>query len=256
MFFVIRTFFIALQFLTSVPIRLHRPPSPRETGYSLVHYPFVGLLLGGALALFAWGLATVPSLLAAAVILTVWVLASGCLHLDGLADSADAWVGGHGDRERTLAIMKDPRSGPVAVVMLILVALLKFAALVTLLESHASYLFYILSPVLARAAIPLLLLTTPYVRANGLGSDIVKYQPKILTPAVAVLSLAALIPLLGYRALPLLFIVIMVLITLRQSMVSRLGGTTGDTLGACIEITETAVIAGCALQASFLDQAM
>jgi adenosylcobinamide-GDP ribazoletransferase len=68
-------------------------------------------------------------MLHAALLLTVWVLLSGGLHLDGLADSADAWLGGFGDRERTLTIMKDPRSGPIAVVVLVLVLLLKFCAL-------------------------------------------------------------------------------------------------------------------------------
>jgi adenosylcobinamide-GDP ribazoletransferase len=52
----------------------------------------------------------------AALLLAVWVLLTGGLHLDGLADTADAWIGGQGDRDRTLAIMKDPRSGPIAIV--------------------------------------------------------------------------------------------------------------------------------------------
>ena len=77
-----------------------------------------------------------PLLLHAALLLTAWVLLSGGLHLDGLADSADAWLGGFGDRERTLTIMKDPRSGPIAVVTLGLVLLLKFTALVALIEQH------------------------------------------------------------------------------------------------------------------------
>jgi adenosylcobinamide-GDP ribazoletransferase len=52
---------------------------------------------------------------AAALVLILWVWSTGALHLDGLADSADAWVGGLASRERTLEIMKDPRSGPAAV---------------------------------------------------------------------------------------------------------------------------------------------
>lgn len=74
-------------------------------------------------------LGTIPALLQAALFLTVWVAISGGLHLDGLADSAS----GFGDRERSLAILQGPRSGPIAVVVL----LLKFVALVTLLEADA-----------------------------------------------------------------------------------------------------------------------
>jgi cobalamin synthase len=127
-------FWIALQFLSSLPIRLPGMPQPQELGRSLLFYPVVGLLFGVLL----WGLNSVlmgaPLLLHAALLLTAWVLLSGGLHLDGLADSADAWLGGFGDRERTLTIMKDPRSGPIAVVTLGMVLLLKFTALVALIE--------------------------------------------------------------------------------------------------------------------------
>ncbi|PWQ89005.1 adenosylcobinamide-GDP ribazoletransferase, partial [Enterococcus faecium] len=88
-----------------------------------------GLLFGLLLWLASHLLQGTPSPLHAALLLTLWVLLSGALHLDGLADSADAWLGGFGDRERTLRIMKDPRSGPIAVVTLVLVLLLKFCAL-------------------------------------------------------------------------------------------------------------------------------
>lgn len=74
----------------------------------------------------------------AALLLVFWVLATGALHLDGLADSADAWVGGLGDRERTLAIMKDPCCGPAAVVALVVVLLVKFAALAQHLPRRAA----------------------------------------------------------------------------------------------------------------------
>ena len=85
---------IALQFLSSLPIRLPGMPSPQELGRSLLFYPLVGLLFGGLL----WGLNALlsgaPAMLHAAILLTVWVVLSGGLHLDGLADSTDAWLGG------------------------------------------------------------------------------------------------------------------------------------------------------------------
>ena len=71
------------------------------------------------------------------MLLAVWVLLTGALHLDGVADCADAWVGGFGDREKTFQILKDPRSGPIAVVVLVLVLLVKWAALEVLLGSEA-----------------------------------------------------------------------------------------------------------------------
>ncbi|WP_372867942.1 adenosylcobinamide-GDP ribazoletransferase, partial [Pseudomonas sp.] len=120
---------IALQFLTRLPVRLAAMPSAQETGRSLLWYPVVGLLIGLLLLGVHYLLGDAPALLQAALLLVIWVGLSGGLHLDGLADSADAWAGGFGDRERTLAIMKDPRSGPMAVVVLVLLLLLKFVAL-------------------------------------------------------------------------------------------------------------------------------
>jgi adenosylcobinamide-GDP ribazoletransferase len=144
-------FWIALQFLSSLPIRLPGMPQPQELGRSLLFYPVVGLLFGVLL----WGLNSVlmgaPLLLHAALLLTAWVLLSGGLHLDGLADSADAWLGGFGDRERTLTIMKDPRSGPIAVVTLGMVLLLKFTALVALIEQPNGAAL-ILAPLIGRAS--------------------------------------------------------------------------------------------------------
>ena len=64
---------------------------------------------------------------------------TGGLHLDGLADSADAWVGGFGDRARTLEIMKDPRSGPAGVTAIVSLLLLKCAALASLSVENAAW---------------------------------------------------------------------------------------------------------------------
>lgn len=151
---------IALQFLTRLPVSLPGMPPPEQVGRSLLWYPLVGLLLG----LLLWGahllLGQTPALLQAAIILALWVGLSGGLHLDGLADTADAWVGGFGDRERTLTIMKDPRSGPIAVVVLVLLLLLKFAGLFTLLQAGQG-IYLLLLPWLGRSLLPLLLEPRP-----------------------------------------------------------------------------------------------
>ncbi|PWE43897.1 adenosylcobinamide-GDP ribazoletransferase [Pseudomonas prosekii] len=240
-------FWIALQFLSSLPIRLPGMPEPKELGRSLLFYPLVGLLFG----LILWGmniaLAGAPLLLHAALLLTVWVLLSGALHLDGLADSADAWLGGFGDRERTLTIMKDPRSGPIAVVTLVLVLLLKFAALLALIEQGQGAVLLIV-PLLGRAALLGLFLTTPYVRAGGLGQALADHLPR--TAGWRVLALSALgCLLLGgmVDGLVALVIAIAVFAWLRQVMIRRLGGSTGDTAGALLELLEMAVLVGLAL---------
>ena len=83
------------------------------------------LVLGGFGVAVWFGLAEISHqhLLTAALVLAVWVLLTGALHLDGVADCADAWVGGFGDREKTFQILKDPRSGTHSCSVLVLVLL-------------------------------------------------------------------------------------------------------------------------------------
>lgn len=231
---------IALQFLTRLPVTLAGMPAPEQIGRSLLFYPLVGLLIG-LLLLFAQHLLSDSAvLLQAALLLTVWAGISGGLHLDGLADSADAWVGGFGDRERTLAIMKDPRSGPIAVVVLVLLLLLKFAALVALLESGAGLLL-LLVPWLARCLLPVLFLTTPYVRAGGLGQALAEHLPRQQLPWMLGANAVAML-LFGWPALLALLVAGVIFIWLRILMLKRLGGATGDTAGALLEIAECSVL--------------
>ena len=236
---------IALQFLTRLPIRLPGMPEPEQLGRSLLWYPLVGLLLGLVLAVVACALGGVAAPLAAALVLALWVLASGGLHLDGLADTADAWVGGLGDRERTLAIMKDPCCGPMAVVTLVLVLLLKFAALWALLEA-GRWAVLLLAPLLGRSALLLLFLGTSYVRRGGLGSAMAEHLPELA--GWRVLLVAALACLLGSASGLLALAVAMGVFALcRRALLRRIGGTTGDTAGAVLELVECAVVLALAL---------
>ncbi len=237
---------IALQFLSSLPIRLPGMPEPEQLGRSLLFYPLVGLLFGVILWTLNMALAGAPLLLHAALLLTVWVLLSGALHLDGLADSADAWLGGFGDRERTLTIMKDPRSGPIAVVTLVLVLLLKFAALLALIEQGHGIVLLIV-PLLGRAALLGLFLTTPYVRAGGLGQALADHLPRKAGWWVLGLNGLACVLIAGFGAVVALVISVGVFVWLRQVMMRRLGGTTGDTAGALLELLEMVVLVGVVL---------
>ena len=239
-------FWIAVQFLCSLPIRLPGMPQPQELGRSLLFYPLVGLLFGGLLWALNWVLGGSPLLLHAALLLTAWVLLSGGLHLDGLADSADAWLGGFGDRERTLTIMKDPRSGPIAVVTLVLVLLLKFAALLALIEQQHSVAL-ILAPLIGRSALLGLFLSTPYVRPGGLGQALADHLPRVAGKQVLLLSALVCVLIAGFSGVFAVVLAVVGFFWLRQVMLRRLGGTTGDTAGALLELLEVAVLVGLAL---------
>lgn len=240
-------FWIALQFLSSLPVRLPGMPEPEQLGRSLLFYPLVGLVFGGLLWVLDSLLMGAPLLLHAALLLAAWVLLSGGLHLDGLADSADAWLGGFGDRERTLLIMKDPRSGPIAVVTLVLVLLLKWAALVALIEQEQA-LALLIVPMLGRGALLGLFLTTPYVRAGGLGQALADHLPRRSGWQVLSACALACLLLLGWAGLWALGVATLVFVGLRRMMLRRLQGCTGDTAGALLELLETAVLIALALR--------
>ena len=232
---------LAIQFLTQIPIKLKQQYGEREVGASLLYYPLVGLLLGALLAGLNAMLHGTPVLLHAALLLAAWVMVTGALHLDGLADSVDAWLGGIGNRERTLAIMKDPYAGPAAVVAVMLVLLLKFSALVSLVQNDNDWA--LLWPLLlARSAMPLLFLTTPYVRPGGLGAALAQYAPRRAVSLMLLVTLLGVVALLEIRGIVLVLGCLTLFWLLRRMMMARLGGTTGDTAGALLEVMETAML--------------
>ena len=235
-----RPFVIALQFLTRLPIRLSAPPDAAAQARSLLWYPAVGALFGVVLLSFATLLQGWPSPVRAAALLALWALASGLLHLDGLADCADAWLGGHGDRQRTLAIMKDPRAGPAAIAVLLLVLLLKFGAVQALLDGGRWTTALLLAPLLARTAVLPLFATTAYVRAGGMGSALAEHADRRALGFVTLLLVLTMLAVPGgWRAL---LAVAGTGFAVRALAQRRLGGFTGDVAGALVELAETAAL--------------
>lgn len=231
------SFWLALQFLTRLPTPTQTEIKASQVGYSLAWYPLVGLLLGAIL----WGtgllLVGQEPLLVAAILLVVWVALTGALHLDGLADSADAWVGGMADRERTLTIMKDPTSGPIGVTAVVLLLLLKFAALHSLLANGVLYPLLLL-PSLARSGVALLFITTPYVRSGGLGEALAVHAPRAAVVAGALAVTALTLSLMLWGGVLVLAAALLLWLWVRRAVLHRIGGFTGDIAGALLELLE------------------
>ena len=234
--------FLAISFLTRLPVPELSKLEARDFARAALYYPLVGLLIGGLLCLPVLLLPQAAPLLLAAILTVLWAALTGGLHLDGLADSADAWLGGFGDAEKTQRILKDPLVGAAAVIAVVGVLLLKFAALTVLLE-HQQWPLILFAPVIGRSLILLLFLTTPYVRVGGLASAVTQYLPRTAAWWISVgglllgfaLSGAALgLTLLGFWLL-------------RRLMLQRLQGCTGDTAGASVEIGEMCWLVGAAL---------
>jgi adenosylcobinamide-GDP ribazoletransferase len=245
-----RAFWVAMQLLTRLPTPRLEPAAVEEHGRSVLFYPLIGLLIGALIASVQQLLAAADPLLLASLLLLVWVLATGGLHLDGLADCADAWAGSHGERDQALRIMKDPASGPAGVTAVVVVLLLKCAALTVLLREHL-WPALLIAPVLGRAAMAALFLTVPYVRPGGLGAAAAAHLPRV--PVVVVLAVTALAVIgAGRIGVAVLAAGSAMWLVLRRMMLQRLGGATGDALGATCELVETAAVAAAAFAAGRL----
>ncbi len=242
----LKAFLVALQFLTILPVRFEKAPDAETTGCSLVYYPLVGGLIGLGLTTLGWFGGNLPTNIHAGIMLLVWVGLTGALHLDGLADTTDAWAGGLGDRTKTLAIMKDPYCGPMGVVSIVLVLLLKFVALQHFIVSQ-EWLALSFAPILSRTSLVILFLTTPYVRSNGLGSALAANIPIRSSVVMILLTLTVIIFLSGISGCLLVLILSGTYFALRILMMRRIGGTTGDTAGAMVEISEAILLLTAAL---------
>lgn len=232
------SFLIALQFLTRIPVGRHLTVDDATLGRSVLYYPLVGFVIGVLLSALALMFSEGPDMVTAAVVLTAWVWLTGGLHLDGLADCADACVGGFGDRQRSLEIMKDPTAGPIAIVVLLLVLLLKWVAVMVLLQQN-NLICLMLAPLLGRSAILLLMISTPYVSPKGLAEKLVQHLPVREARWVVVISLAFAGLIMGWANVLLAGII---LLWIRYAALVRLGGVTGDVYGAAVEIVETVVL--------------
>ncbi|MCK5727760.1 MAG: adenosylcobinamide-GDP ribazoletransferase [Methylococcales bacterium] len=234
-------FLLALQFLTRIPLPLNIHVPDQQWGRTVLFYPLVGAVIGGLLGLILVFIPHFSNNIQAAILLSGWVLITGGLHLDGLADCADGWAGGLNNRARTLEIMKDPHIGVLAVVILILTLGIKWIALTELLAQKNYLLLLIIIPFLGRSAILVLMANSPYINPNGLAKNLNKYFPK--KEAVPLLLLCAIIGIYSVG-----FWVILSAITLifsiRYLAQQRLGGVNGDVYGASVELVETILLLG------------
>lgn len=234
-----RGFLTACQHLTILPVPAKAGPT--DLGPAAAYFPAVGALLG--LILAGGDLLLLPALppgVAAVVLLAGWVLLTGGLHLDGLADSLDG-LGGGWSREEALAIMREPRVGAYGVVGIVLILLLKASALAAL-PPGLRWRALLLAPSLGRLAPVLLARLCPPARSEGQG------QAFVLTVSAAgvagatafaiALALLVLWPwggvLLGWTFASAWLI--------GRSLNRRLGGVTGDLLGGAVEVTEGLIL--------------
>ena len=232
-------FLIALQFLTIVRIKKELPFDETSFGRSGTFFPLIGLLIGALVWSADWLLQPLlPTTLLSLFLVGLLAVLSRGFHLDGVADSADGLFGST-EPQRRLAIMKDSRLGTFGALALFFVLALKIRAL-DILQGGYRDIALLFGPMLGRWACVVMAYSSRPARNEGLGSVFVngvQFREFGLASLVTLGILFTLIEIVG----------IMLVIPLGGLIISftlycnkRLGGTTGDTLGAIGELIETA----------------
>lgn len=235
----------AIRFLTFVPVPQACAGDAATLAAGLVWFPVVGLLIGGAMGLLTLGLREVlPPLPLAAMLVAAMVLVSRGLHLEGLADTADGFLSSR-PRAQILEIMKDSRAGAMGVIAVVLVLLAKFSLVASVVPAHL-WRIVILAPLVGRCAHVLTMAALPYARAEGglatvfaaaLGGRRRRLGLSLWAVALPVAAGALLLGWLGVVAALAAFAAIAAFDLLCRR---KIGGYTGDTLGAVCELAELA----------------
>ena len=249
---ILRDLSLAIRFLTVIPIILFLPSNntnqneealEENFANSMAFFPLVGMLIGLLLVVLRriFYYLPVSSLIGDTLILIVWIWLSGGLHLDGFADSVDGFSGGH-DKEEILKIMKDSSTGAKGVVALVSLLLLKFVLLVEMpLFLKDAALFF--TPTIGRWSMVIAaFLGKPARLKDSMGKlfvDYVSWREAIF----ASLTMAVIgILLFKLTFLPLVIIGIGIVLLILKYSQKKIGGISGDILGAINEIVEVFIL--------------
>ena len=243
----------SIGFLTRIPVHDLLPDPHPSLSNSMRGFPIVGLVIGaiGAVVFALSNFFILPPLVIASLTLASMLVATGALHADGLADTADGFGGG-GTVDRKLAIMRDSHIGSYGVVALVLVLLIEAASLAAI----ANHLWYVgpavivAAAVLSRAAMVWLLYTLPPARGDGLSAQAGRPAPNTAMSALVLgWIIAALLLLIADSFTTVLFVTAacaLGALAVRVLAQRQIGGQTGDVCGAIQMVCEAAVLAAAA----------
>lgn len=238
----LRLFFTALMFFTRIPCARWAGHTENDLNHAARYFPLVGIVVGAAAAAvylaarqaFPQGIAVLASMAAA-----LWL--TGAFHEDGLADAVDG-LGGGWDKEQALTIMQDSRLGSYGAIVLFMMLLTKFQTLTHLVPALIPAVL-VTGHALSRFCAVLVISTQQYVRASGKAKPLatrLSTGELILAAICGTAPLAWLAPQLLWALLP----VALVWLWFGRLLQRRLGGYTGDCLGAMQQLCELAFYLG------------
>ncbi|WP_435231398.1 adenosylcobinamide-GDP ribazoletransferase [Pseudopelagicola sp. nBUS_20] len=228
----------AIALLSRIPVRADFSRGARASWA----YPLAGAAIGIAATIPTWAALTLglQPMLSALIYIAVSIIASGAMHEDGLADCADGFWGGW-DRQRRLDIMKDSRIGAYGVITLCLSLAARWLAVGLILQSESGFESLIMVAILSRATMPAIMTVLPQARQTGLSHA--QGTPSHKTSALAVILALLLAALLtGFSGLLLGMLAGVTTIACGAIAQVKIGGQTGDVLGATQQIAEITLL--------------
>jgi adenosylcobinamide-GDP ribazoletransferase len=237
-----RDFARATMFLTRIPLEISADNAARPLAAAVRGFPLVGLVVGviGAVVLLAANALGLPQFASALLAIAATVAVTGGLHEDGLADTADGVMAGR-DREDTLVIMRDSRIGAFGALALIVVIGLKTSALEAM-EPASAAAALVAAEIGGRAVLPAVLWMVPAARTDGLGFDAGRPAQEELMLASALGGVFILIMLGIVTGIVAIVVGGAVAALFTRIVAARVGGHTGDVLGAVQQLTATTVL--------------
>ena len=235
-----RSFLIALQFLTIFPVKIKSEIKNEELGLSLFYFPLVGLVIGLVLSSSATLFSFLPVLVKGVLILIVSVIITGGIHLDGFVDTCDGFYGNK-PKEKILEIMRDSRIGAMGAMGLILLLLFKFSLIVNL-SSVILWKALIEMAVFSRWSQVLACKITSCARQEGKAKYFIEYSDKKILILGGVFTVALFLLMARLNGIFLFVFPFLCVLLFIQYIKRRIGGMTGDTIGAISEIAEVSVL--------------
>lgn len=238
---------LALGLLTRIPLPPQAFPAPdgRPGAHAAWAYSLIGIVVGGLVAVVAWAALALglPQEVAALLAIGTGVLTTGAMHEDGLADCADGFWGGW-TRERRLEIMKDSQIGTYGMLALLLTFGLRWTALSVILTTPHWGAILIGAAAFSRGAMVAMMYILPNAREKGLSHQTGR-PPRTAMFLAVVVGTALLIGCLPFTVLPVLMAGGAALLIIGLIAKAKIGGQTGDVLGATQQIVEIAVLLAC-----------
>jgi len=235
-----KRFLIALQFLTTLPFNIKGKIEEKDFGGSLIYFPIVGILIGLFLAGIAYISVFLSTPVKSVLILAGWIIITGGIHLDGFADTCDGFYGNR-PKEDILIIMRDSRIGTMGAAGVVMLLLFKFAILSSIC-SEDLWKVLIIAVVFARWSQVLVCATSKYARGVGKAKYFIEYAKKsdMFIGALFVLILNWF--LMGTKGVILFAFSVATIFLFIQYVKRKIGGMTGDTIGATNEIAEVSAL--------------